>query len=115
MAEALIGGILEAEIAAPENVKVGEPVKSRCQYLEQTYSLKAYGSNLDVLPGADLVVLAIKPQTLPLVLPELRGNMEPANTVVSIIAGATMSTLVGGLDHSPVIRVMPNTPTMTTT
>ncbi|MCH8061999.1 MAG: pyrroline-5-carboxylate reductase, partial [Chloroflexi bacterium] len=36
--------------------------------------------------------------------------LNKGNTVVSIIAGATIKTLVGGLGHSSVIRVMPNTP-----
>jgi pyrroline-5-carboxylate reductase len=110
MAEALIGGILEAEIAPPDQVKVGEPYELRRAYLEQTYGLKTYASNLDVLAEADLVVLAVKPQSLPEVLSELKGSLESQNTVASIVAGATMQTLTSGLDHKSVIRIMPNTP-----
>lgn len=110
MAEALIGGILEAKITTPDSIRVGEPVEARRDYLEQTYSLKAYASNLDLLSGADLLVFAVKPQSLPSVLPELKGNLDASITVVSIMAGVTSDTLVDGLGHDSVVRVMPNTP-----
>ncbi len=110
MAEAIIGGIIESKIAPPSDVNVGEPVEPRRQYLEQTYGLTTHTSNLDALKGAGLSVLAVKPQSLPYALPELRGKIAPGNTVLSIVAGATMKTLVDGLGHESVIRVMPNTP-----
>ena len=110
MAEAIIGGILEANIAPPGSVKVSEPVQTRREFLEQTYGLKTYPSNKDVLDRADILVLAVKPQNLPEVMSELNGSLKQDNTVVSIIAGATMGTLVKGLGHTSAIRVMPNTP-----
>ena len=110
MAEALIGGILRSGIATPENIRVGEPVQARRDYLEQTYNLKAHDFNLDVLPEADLVFFAVKPQSFPDVAPELRGKLEDENTAVSIMAGVTIDTLTSGLRHKQVIRVMPNTP-----
>ena len=110
MAEAIIGGVLEARLALPENVRVGEPVDARRDYLEQNYSLKAFADNGDAIEGAGLVFLAIKPQSLPEALPRLKGRLAQEQTVVSIVAGANMDTLVTGLGHPAVIRVMPNTP-----
>ncbi len=110
MAEALIGGILESRIAAPGDVTVGEPLEPRRDYLEQKYGLVTYGRNLEAMDGADMVVLAVKPQSLAGVMKELRGNVAKKGAVVSIVAGAKMAPLVKGLDHPGVIRVMPNTP-----
>ncbi|MDA0770296.1 MAG: pyrroline-5-carboxylate reductase [Chloroflexi bacterium] len=110
MAEAIIGGVIEGGIASPEEVRVGEPVAERRDAMEETYGLKAYASNSDVLEGADLVVLAVKPQILPYLLPELQTALRPEHTVASIVAGATMKTLTEGLMHKAVIRIMPNTP-----
>ncbi|HJO82486.1 MAG TPA: pyrroline-5-carboxylate reductase [SAR202 cluster bacterium] len=110
MAEAIIGGIIESKIAPASDVHVGEPVPARRQHLEQMYGLTTHAVNLEALDGAVLSVLAVKPQTLPYVLPELRGKIATDNTVLSIVAGATMKTLVDGLGHEAVIRVMPNTP-----
>jgi pyrroline-5-carboxylate reductase len=36
--------------------------------------------------------------------------LKPEQTVLSIIAGATLKTLIEGLDHEALVRVMPNTP-----
>jgi pyrroline-5-carboxylate reductase len=41
---------------------------------------------------------------------ELRGRIEPDQVVVSIVAGATIRSLVTGLGHQAVVRAMPNTP-----
>ena len=110
MAEALIGGILDAHLSAPKDIKVGEPVESRRAFLEQRYGLKVHRRNLDAVDGADIVVLAVKPQNLPEVLSELKGGLAEENAAVSIIPGAAIETLAQGLDHAAVIRVMPNTP-----
>ena len=110
MADALIGGILEAQLAAPGDITVGEPVEARRDYLEQKHGLSVRASNLDAVDRADLVVLAVKPQNLAEVLDELNNGLQPQSAVVSIIPGATMATLARGLSHSAVIRVMPNTP-----
>ena len=110
MAEAIIGGVLQARLAEPHDVRVGEPLEARRDYLRDTHGVKAFGDNVDAIDGADLVFLAIKPQSLPYALPALKGHLGAGQTVVSIVAGATMDTLVAGLGHPAVIRVMPNTP-----
>ena len=110
MAESIIARILEAGLAAPEDLRVGEPLEARRQQLEDRYGLKSYANNVEVLDGADIVVLAVKPQQASEALSELKGHMDRDNTVVSIVGGYKMASLVDGLDHSAVIRVMPNTP-----
>jgi pyrroline-5-carboxylate reductase len=110
MAEALIGGVLQARLSEPGDVSVGEPVEARRGYLEDKYGLRAHPTNAAALDGAELTVLAVKPQSLPDVLSGLRGDISEDNAVLSIVAGARMATLVDGLDHAAVVRVMPNTP-----
>ena len=110
MAEALIGGVLEARLTEAQDISVGEPVDSRREYLQSKYGLQAHSTNTDALDGADLTVLAVKPQSLPEVMSGLRGGLSGDNAVLSIVAGAKMATLVDGLSHAPVVRVMPNTP-----
>ena len=110
MAEAIIGGVLSAGVAMPEDINVGEPVAGRRTYLTETYGVAAKGDNLEAAKGADLVVLAIKPQDLSKVSESLKGKLGPDQAGVSIIAGAKMDTLAESLGHEPVIRVMPNTP-----
>ena len=107
MAEALVGGILDARLATAQEINVGEPVEARRAQLEEKYGLKAHAVNSDAIDGADMAVLAVKPQSLPEVLSELNRAVDGDLVVVSIVAG---ETLVSGLNHQAVIRVMPNTP-----
>ncbi len=110
MAEAILGGVLAADLAKPDDVRVGEPRTERRQFLCRQYGVQASQDNLEATEGADLVVLAVKPQDLPAVLHQLCGRLQPRQAALSIVAGAKVSTLTKGLDHPAVIRVMPNTP-----
>jgi pyrroline-5-carboxylate reductase len=61
--------------------------------------------------GAAVVVLAVKPQVAPLVLPGLSSLVDRSTVVVSIMAGRTLGFLderLGG--GMPIVRAMPNTP-----
>ena len=110
MAEALVGGILRAKLASPQEIKVGEPVPARRDYLQGKYGLRALARNLEAVEGSDMVVLAVKPQNLPEVLSELDHGLPEEASVVSIVAGAKMARLERGLGHPAIVRVMPNTP-----
>jgi len=65
----------------------------------------------EAVPGAAVVLAAVKPQDLTGVLTGLRGVLRGDQLLVSIAPGFTtarLEELVGG--EPPVIRVMPNTP-----
>jgi len=110
MAEAILKGVLNAGIAKPGDVQIGEPRPERRDALSTEYGVGTHESNAKAAAGADLVVLSVKPQDLPAVLGELKPSLKPTQAALSIVAGAKMDTLTKGLDHSAIIRVMPNTP-----
>ena len=56
-----------------------------------------------------MVILAVRPQDLAGLLPELKGHLHPEQLVLSIIAGASIATLSQGLEHKTLVRIMPNT------
>jgi len=59
----------------------------------------------------DAVVIAVKPQIAPEIMPKVGTLVSPATMIVSIMAGRTISFLAGGLPpDSAIIRAMPNTP-----
>ena len=110
MAEAILKGVLTAKLAGSQDISVGEPVAERRDLLSQEFGVSTTDNNLEAIKGADLVILAIKPQDLPSLFDQLKGKLDSAQTALSIIAGAKISTLVQGLKHGAIIRVMPNTP-----
>jgi pyrroline-5-carboxylate reductase len=110
MAEAIIGGLLANRTVRPDLLAASHPRRERRELLAERHGVHSVASNRDALPDAEVVVLAVKPQMLARVMRELRGRLGPEQVVVSIVAGATIRTLVDGLQHAAVVRAMPNTP-----
>ena len=110
MGEALIGGLLAGGHVAPDQVTATDTRPERLEELRGRFGISTGGDNRAAVAAADVVVLAVKPQVLPAVLAELRGGVRPAALVVSIVAGATLQSITEGLEHTAVVRTMPNTP-----
>ena len=110
MAEAILKGVLNAGVADSADVQIGEPRPDRRQDLSKQYGVGVHESNATAVEKADLVILSVKPQDLPVVFGQLKPALNRSQAVLSIVAGAKMDTLSEGLEHPSIIRVMPNTP-----
>ncbi len=66
--------------------------------------------DVETLRNQDYYFVCCKPQQFPVLASQLRGRLNPYATVVSILAGTSLRTLSQGLEHSKVVRLMPNTP-----
>ena len=110
MAEAIIAGLLADRAVQSGTLVASHPRRDRRDALAERHGIRPVARNRDALEGADVVVLAVKPQMLGRVMRELRGGLDAGQVVVSIVAGATLRTLVDGLQHAAVVRAMPNTP-----
>ena len=72
-----------------------------------------FDSNVPVVQLSDVVVLAVKPQSMRLVLENVRPFITQDHLTVSIAAGITIASIVQGLgSQARVVRVMPNTPAL---
>jgi pyrroline-5-carboxylate reductase len=110
MAESMIAGLLGKGIVRPELIVASHPRADRRSRLEERFGVKTCETNDEAASASDLVFLTIKPQVLSAVMDELKGKLTSSQVVVSILAGASLHTLRRGLEHSAIIRVMPNTP-----
>jgi len=110
MAEAIIAGLVADRAVEAGTLVASHPRRDRREALAERHGIRPVGSNRDALAGAEVIVLAVKPQMLGRVMRELRGELSSDQVVVSIVAGATIRTLVDGLQHAAVVRAMPNTP-----
>ena len=59
---------------------------------------------------SDLVIVAVKPQDFGAIAPSLAEVLEPGQVVLSIMAGITLQRLKDSLNHTNVVRAMPNAP-----
>ena len=109
MGEAIIKSLLAKNVAKPDDITVSDVSQVRRETLKKKYRVNAVANNKEAVKGADLVVLAVKPQELGKVLGELKGSTSK-HLVLSIVAGATMETIQEGLGHSLLVRAMPNMP-----
>lgn len=110
MGSALVSALVERR--DPKTVLVSDPGEEKLNALKEQKGIVP-SENETIAATADFVVLAVKPQVLPSVLPPLKDAFASNEdlTIVTMAAGTKMETvleLAGG--EYPVIRIMPNTP-----
>ena len=110
MAEAMLAGLIAGDVVAPPAVRCSHPRAERREELEARFGVATTAENREAASGADVLLLAVKPQLLDGVMAELRRSLAPGQLVISIVAGASTQALSQGLDHPAVVRSMPNTP-----
>ena len=111
MGEALIAALISSGVN-PDRITISEKREERAQELISKYLIKAAPLTANVA-DADALLLVVKPQDMASVLEEIKGSINPTSVVITFAAGKTISFISNGLGTSnPVVRVMPNTPTL---
>lgn len=111
MATALAKGWAAAGLLDTARSVASDPYPAARDKFASATGVRAVESNADVVGAADMVVVAVKPQTMAAVLDEVRPLLADRHLVVSIAAGVTLKQLADGLGPDVrVVRVMPNTP-----
>lgn len=115
MATAIVRGMIAGAFCSPDEIVVFDPDAAKREALAAELGVRAAESNEALVEASDVVVLAVKPQVLPLVLAPLAAQIaDRRRVVVSIAAGTTLAKLeslltVGDAEAgAPVVRVMPN-------
>lgn len=107
MGGAMLDGWLSRGLATAD-VLVAEPVEA---LRPKKPGLRAVGSTSEISETPEIVVLAVKPQTMDAVLPDLRRLAEAGSVFLSIAAGKTLKYFASHLGAAAkVVRSMPNTP-----
>ena len=113
MASAIIGGMLDNGYQAG-NIWVSAPDDSHLQALRDRFGVSVTTDNRYCAQQADMVVLAVKPQVMAEVCRDIAPVVQNTRPLlVSIAAGLASDTLDGWLGGGlPLVRVMPNTPSL---
>lgn len=113
MGETLIKALLEAKILAADQITATVKHMQRVEEVSARLRVSATLDNRAAVNGADVVLLCVKPQALRAVLAEIKPVIGADQLVVSIAASATTSFIERHLEKPvPVVRAMPNTPTL---
>lgn len=118
MAEAILGGLYKQ--GHPHNsLRFSEPLDARLDYMTKKYpGVMATKDNDKCVQGADIVILAVKPQVLRKVVTDLAPTLHqhPDILIISIAAGIESSAILRWLNpvhyQAPLVRIMPNTPAL---
>ena len=113
MGEALIRGLVGAQLVKPNLITATDVRPERCAQLAQQFGVTAHADNARCVRDADVVILAVKPQVMAAVLREIAPAVESRHLLISIAAGVATATIRGALGKDArIIRVMPNTPAL---
>lgn len=112
MGEAIVGGLVASGAYAAHDITVADPSPERRSHLTSAFGVKTAASGREAAEGADVVLLAVKPQVMASVVEDLADVIDHS-LVVSIAAGITCARLESMLPSGArVVRVMPNTPAL---
>jgi len=113
MAEAMIRGLLKAQLLGPQEILASDVTAERLTYLQQTFGIRTSRDNAEVAGKADIVLFAVKPQIMSPVLDGLLDVITEEKLLISIAAGISTRLIAEKFPGKVrVIRVMPNTPAL---
>jgi pyrroline-5-carboxylate reductase len=111
MAASLIGG-LRAQGVSASAICASEPGAAQRDKVAAELGIQVFAENTDAVQGADLIVLAVKPQVMKAVCLALASSLKPGQLIVSIAAGINCASLECWLGNRAIVRCMPNTPAL---
>jgi pyrroline-5-carboxylate reductase len=111
MARALIAGLLRHG-ATPAQLAVGEPEAGQRAALERDFGVRTSPDNAAAAAGAQVIVLAVKPQQMSRAAVGLAPGLATGVLLVSVAAGITTADLARWYPGAAVVRAMPNRPAL---
>jgi pyrroline-5-carboxylate reductase len=113
MGEAMIRGLVQAGVVDASAIAATDVRADQLSRLASQYGIRPASDNRALVRESDVVILAVKPQTLATVLREIAPAVDATKLVVSVAAGVATRTIREHLGRpARLIRVMPNAPAL---
>ena len=110
MAEALMRGLIESGLSSSDRMMASDVDQQRLDFIHHDIGVDTTTDSGQVAEQSQILILAVKPNIIPLVLPGLQPFVNDDQLIISIAAGVTLRILESGLPGARIVRVMPNTP-----
>lgn len=113
MGGTLIQAFLKNRLFRPENIIATVQHPERAEQLAKQWGITVTTDNLGAARASDLILLGLKPQTVPEVVQQIRPALGVKKTLISFAASVKTGALeqAAGVDLA-VVRAMPNTPAL---
>ncbi|MGE5673156.1 MAG: pyrroline-5-carboxylate reductase [Mycobacterium leprae] len=111
IAESLMRGLVAQAVVEPQAVMVTNRAnRERLDSLAKAYGVKGIPSKAELVPAADILVIACKPKDVAALLAEVAPYTRPGQILLSVAAGVATDVLARALGPDvQVVRAMPNT------
>lgn len=110
MAEAIIQGWVKEGVVSPSTIYVmNKSNEAKLQSLATNFGVNIITNRADILPEADLLILAMKPKDVVNGMKDISPYLKDDCAILSIVAGTSIEKIHNLLGNRPVARVMPNT------
>lgn len=107
----LLQALLKDGLLSPRQTTATVAHEDRAKALARKLGISVGIDNAKAAEGADIILIAVKPQVVEEVASQLRGRLSPRQLVISVAASIPNSLIEKALGAEiPVIRAMPNTP-----
>lgn len=116
MSRSLIAGLIQDKTEL--EIRIADPDGAQLQSIQANWQgITAFTDNLQAIENTDIIVLAVKPQIMQKVCEPLQKGLDGQDTlIISIAAGVGIDSLNQWLGSSdkplPIVRCMPNTPSL---
>lgn len=111
LGETILGGLFDAGTIRPTDVIATAAHQERLSLLQERFGLETNLSNPAAVESSDVVLLCVKPRTVPSVIDEIADVLRPSQLLITAAASVSTAFIEARLPREiPVVRAMPNTP-----
>jgi len=116
MGGAILGGLLAPGVTVDGDIRVTNRTEAKAALVRRpgvdSVALEtAPDGNALAVRGASVVIIGVKPAMVPETLAALASDLAPDALVISVAAGVTTATMEA-IVSQPILRAMPNTPSL---
>ena len=111
--EAIVKGLIASGKVTSAQIAASDRRGDRLVSLTESYDIRVFNKNFEVVRSADIIILTIKPNDFDEVIKEVGPELVKGKLLISSMAGITTDYIKQAITHPlPVMRVMPNTPAL---
>lgn len=113
MAKAIIAGLIKTGTFTPDEIIASDHYEQALEDAKEKYGIHTTMNNSELVIRSEMLLLAVKPQVLPVVAGEIADTIDENKLIISIVAGQSISTISGLFGKKlKIVRTMPNTPAL---